>query len=46
MITDLEIDLLRAFVAAADTGAFTSAAGRINRTRSAVGMRVRRPAAE
>jgi DNA-binding transcriptional LysR family regulator len=42
MIRDLEIDVLRAFVAVADTGGFTRAARRLNRTQSAISMRVRR----
>ena len=42
MIRDFEIDVLRAFVAVADTGGFTSAARHLNRTQSAVSMRVRR----
>lgn len=42
MIRDFEIDVLRAFVTVADTGGFTSAARRLNRTQSAISMRVRR----
>jgi DNA-binding transcriptional LysR family regulator len=42
MIRDLEIDVLRAFVTVADTGGFTSAARRLNRTQSTISMRVRR----
>jgi len=42
MIRDLEIDVLRAFVTVADTGGFTNAARRLNRTQSAISMRVRR----
>ena len=42
MIRDLEIDVLRAFVTVADTGGFTSAAWRLNRTQSAISMRMRR----
>jgi DNA-binding transcriptional LysR family regulator len=42
MIRDFEIDVLRAFVAVADTGGFTSAARRLSRTQSAISMRVRR----
>lgn len=42
MIRDLEIDVLRAFVTVADTGGFTSAARRLNRTQSAISMRVQR----
>lgn len=38
----LEIDLLRTFVAFADTGSFTGAAGLVNRTQSAVSMQMRR----
>ncbi len=42
MIRDLEIDVLRAFVTIADTGGITSAARRLNRTQSAISMRMRR----
>ncbi len=42
MIRDLEIDVLRTFVTVADTGGFTSAARRLNRTQSAISMRMRR----
>ncbi|MFW5931365.1 MAG: LysR substrate-binding domain-containing protein [Desulfosalsimonas sp.] len=39
---DLDINLLRAFVAVADLKSFTRAASRLNRTQSAVSMQVRR----
>ncbi len=39
---DLEIHLLRAFVAVAESRSFTRAASRLNRTQSAVSMQVRR----
>ena len=39
---NLEVDLLRAFVAVADTGGFTNAARHLHRTQSAVSMQVRR----
>lgn len=39
---DLDIHLLRAFVAVAELGSFTRAAARLNRTQSAVSMQVRR----
>ena len=38
----LESDLMRAFLAVAETGSVTSAAGRIGRTQSAVSMQIRR----
>ena len=38
----LDIDLLRAFVAVAETGSFTRAAGRLGRVQSAVSMQVKR----
>jgi len=40
--TDLEIDLLRCFVAVADTGSFTQAGDIVGRTQSAVSQRVKR----
>ncbi len=39
---DLDIHLLRAFVAVAELGSFTKAASRLNRTQSAVSMQIRR----
>lgn len=39
---DLEIDLLRAFVAVAETGGFTEASGQVGRTQSAVSQKIRR----
>ena len=39
---NLDMDLLRAFVAVADTGGFTSAARKLHRTQSAVSMQVKR----
>uniref|UniRef100_UPI00286C0EC9 helix-turn-helix domain-containing protein n=1 Tax=Tabrizicola sp. TaxID=2005166 RepID=UPI00286C0EC9 len=38
----LESDLMRAFLAVADTGSVTAAAGRVGRTQSAVSMQIRR----
>jgi DNA-binding transcriptional LysR family regulator len=38
----LDPDLLRAFVAVAETGSVTAAAGRVHRTQSAVSMQIRR----
>ncbi len=40
--SNLDIDLLRAFVAVAETGSFTRAAGRLGRVQSAVSMQVKR----
>lgn len=42
MHADLNPDLLRTFVAIADTGSFTRAAGKVHRTQSAVSMQVKR----
>ena len=42
MPTNVDTDLLRAFVAVAETGSFTRAAERLNCTQSAVSMRVQR----
>ena len=42
MRMDLEIDLLRAFVAIADTRNFTLAARRLNRVQSAISMKIKR----
>lgn len=39
---DLEIDLLRAFVAVVETGSFTAAADRVGRSQSAISQRVLR----
>ncbi len=41
-MVNLDIDLLRAFVAVADTGGFTSASRLLHRTQSAVSMQVKR----
>lgn len=41
-LPSLDIDLLRAFVAVAETGSFTRAAGRLGRVQSAVSMQVKR----
>jgi DNA-binding transcriptional LysR family regulator len=41
-LPDLEIDLLRAFVAVADSGGFTPAAELVGRTQSAVSQKVKR----
>ncbi len=42
MNTNLEIDLLRTFVAVADTGGFTAAAELVARTQSAVSLQIKR----
>jgi DNA-binding transcriptional LysR family regulator len=42
VFTDLNIDLMRAFVAVAEGRSFTGAAEQLNRTQSAVSMQVRR----
>lgn len=42
MTPNLDIDLLRTFVAVAETGSFTAAAGLVARTQSAVSMQVKR----
>lgn len=42
MTPDLDINLLRAFVAVADAGSFTAAAGVVARSQSAVSQKVRR----
>src|ERR1700754_4498256 len=39
---DIEVDLLRAFVAVADTGGFTAAAESLHRTQSAVSQKIAR----
>src|ERR1700744_2588681 len=41
-VPDLEIDLLRAFVAVAETGGFTTAAAVVGRSQSAVSQKVLR----
>ena len=41
-MNDMDSDLLRAFVAVADTGGFSSAANLLNRTQSAVSLQVKR----
>ena len=42
MLPNLDIDILRTFIAIADTGSFTRAAAAVGRTQSAVSMQVRR----
>ena len=42
MFTTLEPELLRSFVAIAETGSFTAAAHRVQRTQSAVSMQIKR----
>lgn len=42
MPADIDTELLRAFVAVADRGGFTRAAGSLNRTQSAVSMQIKR----
>src|SRR5262245_2660178 len=42
MVPNLDIDLLRTFIAIVDTGSFTRAADEVGRTQSAVSMQVRR----
>lgn len=42
MLATLEPDLLRSFVAIAETGSFTAAASRVHRTQSAVSMQIKR----
>ncbi len=42
MTSPLESDLMRSFLAVADTGAVTAAAGRVGRTQSAVSLQIRR----
>jgi DNA-binding transcriptional LysR family regulator len=41
-VRDLDLDLLRAFVAVADAGSFTAAADTVGRTQSAVSQKIRR----
>src|SRR5262245_47514480 len=42
MLPNLDIDILRSFIAIADTGSFTRAANAVGRTQSAVSMQIRR----
>jgi DNA-binding transcriptional LysR family regulator len=42
MATDVDIDLLRAFLAVVDGGSFTTAARTLNRTQAAVSMQIKR----
>ena len=42
MLATLEPELLRSFVAIAETGSFTAAASRVHRTQSAVSMQIKR----
>jgi DNA-binding transcriptional LysR family regulator len=42
MRADIDTELLRAFVAVADSGGFTRAARALNRTQSAVSMQIKR----
>ncbi|MFO1089118.1 MAG: LysR family transcriptional regulator [Hyphomicrobiales bacterium] len=42
MLATLDVDLLKTFIAIADTGSFTRAADEVGRTQSAVSMQVRR----
>jgi DNA-binding transcriptional LysR family regulator len=42
MLTTFDPELLRSFVAIAETGGFTAAAGRVHRTQSAVSMQIKR----
>ena len=42
MLATLEPELLRSFVAIAETGSFTAAANRVHRTQSAVSMQIKR----
>ena len=42
MLATLEPELLRSFVAIAETGSFTAAAHRVHRTQSAVSMQIKR----
>jgi DNA-binding transcriptional LysR family regulator len=42
MIPNLDLDLLKTFIAIADSGSFTRAAGDVGRTQSAVSMQIRR----
>ena len=42
MIANLDIDLLKTFIAIADQGSFTRAAAEVNKTQSAVSMQMRR----
>lgn len=42
MNTNIDIDLLRAFLTVADSGSFTAAARSLNRTQSAISMQIKR----
>ena len=42
MLATFDPELLRSFVAIAETGSFTAAAGRVHRTQSAVSMQIKR----
>jgi DNA-binding transcriptional LysR family regulator len=42
MIANLDVDLLKTFIAIADTGGFTRAADEVNKTQGAVSMQMRR----
>jgi DNA-binding transcriptional LysR family regulator len=42
MIPNLDLDLLKTFIAIADSGSFTRAAGDVGRTQSAVSMQIKR----
>lgn len=42
IVRNLDIDLVRSFVAIADTGSFTAAGERVSRTQSAVSVQIRR----
>jgi DNA-binding transcriptional LysR family regulator len=42
MIPNLDVDLLKTFLAIADTGNFTRAAEEVNKTQSAVSMQMKR----
>jgi DNA-binding transcriptional LysR family regulator len=42
MIPNLDIDLLKTFIAIAETGGFTRAAGEVNKTQGAVSMQMKR----
>ena len=42
MLTTLEPELLRSFLAIAETGSFTAAAQQVHRTQSAVSMQIKR----
>ena len=42
MIPNLDIDLMKTFLAISDTGSFTRAAEEVNKTQSAVSMQMKR----